>query len=375
MNRIALFRRMLPLVLAACLSACVAPAADRAAQTVAPDLRQRFEARIADEMSRQRIVGLSAAVAADDRITWAGGFGFADRERFIPATTATMYRWASISKPVTAVAALQLIEQGKLRLDDDVRQYVPEFPDKGRTITVRHLLCHQGGIVHYKNGPVIPTLRTYEVENPFQSVIHALDTFNQSPLVAEPGEKYSYTTHGYILLSAVVERAGGKGFADQVAERIADPLGMATFQPDYQWVLIPGRVTGYRRADDGQVVTSTNTDVSWKLGGGGYISSVEDLARFGIGVMTPGRLMRPDTFRQMATPQPTRDGQPTNYGLGLRVDRRDGSLYLSHSGAQEKTATYLLMNANRRLAVALMCNTEGARLESLGADLMKMVEP
>ena len=155
------------------------------------------------------------------------------RSRVDPATT--QFRWASISKPVTAIAALQLVEKGLLDLDADVRTYVPEFPEKDFKITARQLLCHQAGIVHYDNGKVVPTEKKYKEAHPFADVVTALDTFKESPLLSVPGEKYSYTTHGFILLSAVVQRAGKEKFADQVHTRIAKPLGMSGFRPDYEW--------------------------------------------------------------------------------------------------------------------------------------------
>jgi len=130
------------------------------------------------------------------------------REQQVPVTRRTMFRWASISKPITAGAAMQLWERGSLDIESEPRRYVTECPDKEAPIRVRSLFCHLGGIVHYTNGKVIRTRRDYTVENPFESVIYALDTFRESPLVNAPGEKFAYTTHGFILLSAVVERTG-----------------------------------------------------------------------------------------------------------------------------------------------------------------------
>ena len=184
---------------------------------------------------------------------------------------------------------MQLVEAGKLSLDDDVRKYVPEFPEKEHKITVRDLMCHQSGIVHYTNGRVVRTRREYEQENPFESVILALDKFRESPLVHPPGEKYSYSTHAYILLSAVVERAGDQKFAGQVHDRITCPLAIS-LRPDYQWIDIPNRAVGYRkgRGETADPRVSTDTDVSWKLGGGGFISTIDDLAIFGQSLINQG---------------------------------------------------------------------------------------
>ncbi len=209
------------------------------------------------EMERQRIVGLALGWIRGGEVVYTKGFGLEDRDRQIPVSEQTLFRWASVSKPLTALAAWQLVEKKRLNLDADVRQLVPEFPDKGSKITARQLMCHQGGIVHYTNGKLIRTRRNYRSTHPFEDCVLALDTFRESPLVAPPGTRFSYSTHGYILLSAVVQRAGRQKFADQVAERIARPLGMTTLQPDYQWKTLPHRAIGYRLREN-RVVESTN---------------------------------------------------------------------------------------------------------------------
>ena len=231
-----------------------------AAATVAP-LGERVDKAMRNEMAGQELIGLAVGIIQDGQIAYLKGYGLANREQRLPVTRQTMFRWASISKSLTAVAAMQLWERGDLDLKREARWYVPEFPDKGTPIRVRHLLCHQSGIVHYTNGKVIRTKRDYPVAHPFENVIYALDTFKESPLVNKPGEKYSYSTRGYMLVSAVVERAGKQKFAHQVRDRIVKPLKLGTLQPDYQWGDIPHRAVGYRQRG-GQVVVSTNTDVS-----------------------------------------------------------------------------------------------------------------
>lgn len=330
------------------------------AQDVAltPAQREAVDQAVAKQMQQQNLVGVCVGVIAEGQLAYSKGYGFQDREENIHCSTDTMFRWASISKPVTAVAAMQLVEQGKLRLDDDVRKYVPEFPDNDDTVTVRDLMCHQSGIVHYTNGKVVRTKRKYVEENPFEDVVLALDRFRESPLVHPPGEKYSYSTHAYILLSAVVQRAGDQKFADQVAERIAKPLGLTTLQPDYQWVEIPHRSVGYRKGrNDESPKVSSNTDVSWKLGGGGFISSIDDLAGFGVGVINK-ELLHNESFETMWIAQELKSGDPTNVGLGFFIDRSNGVLKVSHNGAQEKTRTRLVLYPESKRGLAVMCNTE-----------------
>ncbi|MCA9300449.1 MAG: beta-lactamase family protein, partial [Phycisphaerales bacterium] len=255
-----------------------------AAQVLDEATRARIDEAVIAEAAHQEVVGVAVGVIRDGEVAHVFCHGFEDREAGVPVTTSTMFRWASVSKPLTAIAAVQLATSGALDLDEDVRVYVPEFPDKHVRLTTRQALGHLGGIVHYANGEVIRTEREYEEAHPFADVVTALDTFMASPLVAAPGERYSYSTHGFILASAVVERAGDEAFASQVRARIAEPLGMTTLRPDYQWDAIEHRATGYRRFA-GRIMRSTDTDVSWKLGGGGWISTIEDFARFGAGLV------------------------------------------------------------------------------------------
>ncbi len=332
---------------------------------------EAIEQRVRAFVEERGVVGLSIGLIVDGTVAHRAHFGWEDREAGIAASDRTMYRWASISKPLTAVVAMQLADEGRLDLDADVRTLVPEFPDKGRSISARQLLCHQGGIVHYSNGPVIREAPPEGVPNPYKDVIVALGTFKGSPLVNDPGEKYSYTTHGYMLLGAVVERAGAVPYAEQVRKRIAGPLGLATLRPDYQWETIAHRAVGYRRAGS-ETRRSTDTDVSWKLAGGGWISTVGDLAGFGAGILGDG-LVGPETKRRMWTRQNTADDKETSYGLGFSVSEREGKLFVSHSGSQEKAATYLLLIPDQRAGVAIMCNTEGTPLGGLASEILGVI--
>lgn len=310
-------------------------------------------------------VGLSLAVVVDGTLAGEWHHGYEDLAAKVAVGPETRYRWASISKPLTAVAALQLAERDKLDLDADIRSVLPEFPEKKWPVTARQLLCHQGGIVHYSNGQVIVTQAEYDVEHPFADPVLALDRFKESPLIAEPGTRYAYTTHGYVLLSAVVQQAGDAPFADQVAARVLQPLGMTTTLPDQPWVEIPHRTKGYRKARLSGFRPDMYEDVHWKLGGGGYLSTISDLARFGQG-MVLGKLLKPETQAAMMTSQVPADGKDPNYGLGCGVTEIEGVPVWQHSGSQSQTATFLWMAPDQDLAVAVMCNTRGFAPSRLG---------
>ena len=364
----ALFRKVSPdrriaLTLAAsalCLLASLLPAAD-----IDKAAAERFDKTLEGELEKQGLVGVALGIIVDGEIAYLKGYGLADRENKIPVTRKTLFRWASISKSLTSVTAMQLYEKGLLDLSRDVRSYTPEFPDKKALISPRDLLCHQGGIVHYNNGKLIRTERDYDTLHPFESVILALDTFRESPLVNQPGGKFSYTTHGFILLSAVIERAGKEKFASQVETRISRPLCMTTLQPDYQWKDIPHRAVGYRKKNK-KVVLTTNTDVSWKLGGGGFISNIDDLALFAKGLIN-GKLVKPETEKLMWTPQKLKNSKPTAYGFGFKIKGAGKDLEVAHNGGQEKTRTRMVLFPRKRMGVVVMSNSEHCNSKGLTA--------
>jgi len=308
---------------------------------------------LAVELTKQRGVGLAVAIIERGKTVYLNGFGFADKEQKRPVTPETVFNWASNSKPLAAVAAMQLVEQGKLDLDADVRKYVPEFPDKGAVITSRLLLCHQSGLPHYSNGKIIPTIRKYEIENPFLDPVNALDKFNQSPLIFAPGERTEYSSYAYVLLSAVIQRAGDEPFADQIRNRIAKPLGMSTLQLDTATVQ-PEWATGYAMRQ-GDVRPVRDESHAWKAGAGGFKSNVADFAKFAEGLLN-GRLMNPAIQSRMAERQKLRSGQLTEWGLGLTVGQDGAALKVSHNGKQEETTTRLVLYPATKSGVVVMSN-------------------
>lgn len=348
-----LHARSFPLVL------CIAAVAQEPAWTNAAV--QAIEACVQSE----RIPGLSCAIAVGAELPFRRGFGLADVENDTPATPQTVYRLGSISKPVTAVLAMQLAEAGQLDLDADVHTLVPQWPEKPWPVTTRQLLAHLGGVRHYR-GEAESTVH-------YATQTAALDRFAASDLLHEPGTKYSYSTYGYNLVAAVVEARTGKPFGEVLKARIAAPIGAPTLQDDDVRRIIRGRAQGYVRVD-GALQNSELMDGSYKLGGGGLCASAEDLARFAQALVA-GKLVKPETLRAMWTRQRTKDGTEIKYGLGFSVDRDDGRLAVSHSGAQSRVSTMLYVLPEQQVAVAVLCNLERARVQELGKQLAALAAP
>ncbi len=298
---------------------------------------------------------ISVAVVTDDRLAWSAGSGLADVENAVPATGATVYRIASISKTFAATAVMQLVERGLVRLDDPIQQYVPEFPKKGATvITLRHVMTHTSGIRHYKAGEM-------ESRDTYGSIGEAVRIFKDDPLLFTPGTKYSYSTYAYNMLEGVVERASGLTFEAYLREKIWTPAGMTATYLEHPQEIVPHRARQYDRGPGpARVVNAPYADLSIKWAGGGIISTAEDLARYHIAI-DAGKLLKPETLRQMYTPATLADGSATGYGLGWMVFKdSSGRAWIGHSGGATGGTTYLLRSPERKTAVVLLCNLENA---------------
>src|SRR6266550_6791954 len=274
----------------------------------------QIESAIAKFMSANSVPGVSAAVVENGEYVWAQGFGMADLEAFVPATSHTLYRLASVSKPLTATATMQLWERGKLNLDVPVQNYCPAFPQKEWPITTRQLLGHLGGIRHYRgdsqDDPEVGNTKHFE-----DGIAAGLKFFANDPLVAKPGTKFSYSTQGFTVAGCAIEGASGEKYVEFLHKNIFLPAGMTSTVADDRYAVIPLRTRFYHKDKSGRVVNAEFLDSSYKIPGGGWLSSVEDMARFEVAILGD-RLIHRATRDVMWTPQKTADGSKTDYALG-----------------------------------------------------------
>jgi serine beta-lactamase-like protein LACTB, mitochondrial len=318
------------------------------------------------QVERDQLPGLSCAVGIGDAMAFERGYGQSDLENGVVATSATVYRLASISKPITSVCALQLYEAGKLDLDQDIQALLPAWPAKKWPVTTRQLLAHLGGVRHYRPGETESTFH-------YQNQTDALMRFAGDPLLHEPGTAYHYSTFGFNLVAAVVERLYGQPFTKVVHDHIALPSAAATLQDDDVRRVIRGRAQGYVFVD-GVLQNSELMDSSYKLGGGGLCASAPDLVRFAQALMS-GKLLRPETLAMMWSPQTLKGGGSSDYGLGFRISERDGRRVVQHGGAQSRVSTMLYLLPDQQVAVVLLCNLEKVRLLPLAQQIADLVAP
>lgn len=359
-----MFARLASLLTVCALLTLVAPARaqDKAkGNTLAQAKAEAVDKAVKEEMEKQALVGVAVGIIQNGKIVYLQGYGSADSAKKTPVTAESVFNWASNSKPLAAVLAMQLVEKKQLDLDADVRKYVPEFPDKKTKISTRHLLSHQSGIPHYSNGKVVPVERKYDVRDPFSNPVLALDKFADSPLLFDPGEKVSYSTYAYILLSAVVQKAGKEPFQKQITDRVVKPLGLASFEYDTPAAKATW-VTGYTKGKDGKVVPVADYAHDWKHGGGAFKSNVRDFARWGEALINR-ELVSEATEKDMWEPQQTTDSKLTTWGLGFVVEKGPREQpKISHNGKQDEATTRLVIYPKDRHGVVVMCNCEFADL-------------
>ena len=310
---------------------------------------------IACEKLSPNIPGFALAVAVDGQIVWSEAFGYADIAAKRPATPATQFRIGSVSKSLTADAVGQLYENGKLDLDAPIQRYVPSFPDKGAVITTRLLGGHLAGIRHYRGNEFLLNQR-------YANVTAGLAIFQNDSLVAPPGTRFSYSTYGFNLVSAAVEGASGEPFLSYMSRHVFKPLKMTSTAPDKNDSLIPNRTQFYDRTPTGEFALAPTVDNSYKWAGGGFISTAEDLVRFGSAHLAPGHL-KAATLELLFTPQHTTSGEATPYGIGWFIETDTlGHRYVYHGGGSVGGTTAFGVDRDSRVVIALVTNLTDARL-------------
>ncbi len=326
---------------------CAGPAPAQTSGEAIAAARELVRTKVAE----QHIPGYVAGVYADGRIVWAEGFGDANVETGTPVWPSTRFRIGSVSKTFTAAAVGLLVEAGQLDLDAPVQRYVPDFPEKRYAITTRQVAGHIAGVRHYAGDEFLSN-RSYA------SVSEAVQVFDDDSLLFEPGTRYSYSSYGWNLISAIIEAASGEEFLDFMQQRVFAPLGMRHTGPDKVDSIIPQR-TGYYVIENSVLVNGPFVDNSVKWAGGGFLSSAEDLLRFGAGHLEPG-FLRAETLTLLQTSQRLRDGSETNYGIGWRVWETSQDRHaVGHTGGSMGGSTAFVMLPREGIVVAVIANMSG----------------
>ena len=269
---------------------------------------------------------------------------------------------------------MELWESGKLDLDAPVQKYCPAFPQKEGTITTREVLGHLAGIRHYRSesqdDPEAGNVKHFD-----DPIAGGLSFFAKDPLLAPPGKEFHYSTHGYTLVGCVMEGASGQKYVDYMKASVFARGHMTETQPDDQTAVIPLRTRFYAKQKDGRVTNAGFLDSSYKIPGGGWLSSADDMAQFEIAILND-TLLRRSTRDIMWTPLKAADGTENGYALGWGwgsakkngLDIRD----VGHGGGQQGTSTFIMIAPERNTGIVVLINMEDLDAGALAAELMKL---
>ncbi|MGH7528660.1 MAG: serine hydrolase domain-containing protein [Gemmatimonadales bacterium] len=318
------------------------------------------------ELARRQVPGLSIAILRGDSVVLARGYGYANLEHRVPAADSTIYQSGSLGKQFTAAALVMLAEQGRLRLDDSIRRHLPEGPDSWRGITIRHLLTHTSGIPDYTDS-TLDYRREYTEEQLVRLAARMALQF-------APGERWSYSNTGYLLLGVIIHRVTGAFYGDFLRQHILGPLGMRTARVVTEADLVPNRAAGYQLVDgriqnQEWVSPSLNTTADGSL----YLT-VRDLARWAI-ALNHSRVPSRAGLEAIWTPVRLNSGGTYPYGFGWMIEEQRGYRRIGHTGAWQGFRTSLQRYPDFDLTVIVLANLDEASPEALSFGIAGILEP
>ncbi len=303
-------------------------------------------------IAREDIVGASITIGLADSLVFSKGYGLANRELNVSTQAYHKFRIYSISKHIAAIAAAKLSEDGLLDLDEPIHTYIPFLDEQLHEVTSRQLIGHIAGIRSYadeewqkvSNGPCL---------SPFESIL----SFQSDSLEFEPGEEFSYTSFGYVLLSAVIEKVAGRPFMDYLEDEFFAPLGLnITLDNADQVDHLAAEPYEYWRE---VMYNARYANNSCKFGGGGLSASTQDIVLFDLALLQH-QLINKESLDLVFTSMQLNNGEKTDYGFGLQFyTDPDGREYAWHSGRSRGGRNALVIYPTEKLVVCISANTNG----------------
>ena len=300
-------------------------------------------------------IGIAAGFSIEGATKWQGGAGHKDLEHRLDFDTQTLTRIASITKPMTAIAIMQLYEQGKIELDKPIQEYLPDFPVKKEgAITIRHLLTHSSGIDDYKSD------KEQENKKNYPTLADAVKVFKDRELIAEPGTAFHYSTYGYVVLGLLLEKVSGMRYEAYLKKNIWDKSGMSHTGIEYSDTSYSNKSLLYHRNSKGKIKEADPTNLSDRIPGGGVYSCVADMLQFGDAVLNYS-LIKESTLKMMLE-NPDLKTQGNGYGFGWYLygeNPKYGNVF-GHNGTQTGASTFLMLLPEQKTTIVVLSNTSGA---------------
>ena len=310
----------------------------------------RIDNYVRSELQKQGIPGISLAVIKNGRIILAKGYGLANVEHQVPVKPETVFQSGSVGKQFTAMAVMMLVEEGKINLEDKITKYFADAPAAWQNITVRHLLTHTAGTTDYPSD--FDFRRDYAEDDLYKRA-------QTISLAFQPGEKWSYSNLGYVLLGILIHKVSGKFYGDFLQERIFTPLGMTTARIISEEDIVPNRAAGYRRVkgelkNQEWVAPSVNTTADGAL----YLT-VYDMAKWDAALYTE-KLLKKSSLDQLWTPVRLNNGKTENYGFGWSLNDIGGYRVIEHGGSWQGFKAHIARYVSKKLTVVVFANLSQA---------------
>ena len=299
--------------------------------------------------------GAAVIVVKDGKTIFRKGYGLANMELNIPVKPEMVFRLASVTKQFTAVATIMLVDQGKLRLDDEITKYLTDYPAVGNRIKIENLLTHTSGIEDYIEKFWPNTMR--EDLKPERLI----NTFKNDPLEFEPGARDSYSNSNYVLLGRIIEKISGKTYRQFVEDNIFKPLAMTHSYYEENQDLIPNRASGYLNYK-GVLVNAPYMSAQQLYAAGALYSSVDDLALWDAAVYSD-KLLKHESWERLFTPYRLANGRTSVYAYGWAIGQFQGRVAESHGGGLPGSRAWVLRLPQDHVYVAILSNDSTAETQ------------
>jgi len=335
-------------------------------------LLQRLDSIAAAEVVENRAVGIVAAVVKGKETLLLKAYGKSDVEGNVAMTTDTIVPIGSTTKQFTAVAILQLRDQGKLSLDDEIMKWLPDFDTRGNKVTLRHLLGHTSGVSELG---AMPELRAMKLmRNPTVTLNDVYKIVSRSPFQFPTGTMQIYSNTGFWLLGLIIEKASGMTYEEYIEKKLFEPLGMTRSMYCNDSENLPRRAHGYgmKGGMSGRVPAIVHTGT---YAAGALCSTAEDMITW-LQALHGGKVLSPRSYAELIAPSKLADGTPLRYSLGTSVaeDRR-GLKYIGHNGGGFGFSSEARWYPDAQLAVVVLTNSEPDAITVTTEDLAAAVVP
>jgi CubicO group peptidase (beta-lactamase class C family) len=326
----------------------------------------RIGAWVKSELTRQKIPGVAVGVVRKGATIVAQGYGMANVEHDVRVTPSTIFQSGSVGKQFTSAAVMLLVEDGKLSLNDPLSKFFPDAPPHWRRMTIRHLLTHTSGLPDYTGG-TIDQRRDYTEEELVRFAYGLKPEF-------EPGARWNYSNTGYVVLGAAVRKASGQFYGDLLRDRVFGPLGMKTARIISEEDIVPHRAAGYRLStgalkNQNWVAPRLNTTADGSL----YLS-LQDMLAWDAGVRA-GRVLKPESWRQVFTPVTLNSGRSYPYGFGWSVEDFAGRPAQRHGGSWQGFKTHIARFPQEDLTIIVLTNLAQADPEKISDGIAAIIDP